>query len=141
MTKNYYGPLSKYEKRDGPFKVFRVRIKETNSRVYEVTGASSMKEAKAFVDEHGIYEEIDGVQAEEVDGWWQHHHTHKAQAVESVTITPCRYHLRLWKRPSSVGGHFHTHLCSSLLVEGDTCRGCLTHIEKGHSLIPIEEEP
>lgn len=137
----YYGPLSKYDKRDGPFKVFRVEVKETNSRIYEVTGVSSMKAAIEYVDENGVYDS----NVQEVDGYFEHHRRHKPTPDDGFTVVPCLYHRRSWRilRPGSP--HPTLKYCTTLYALQSNpkgpmvCRSCQRYIEDDNCTLIIEE--
>ena len=130
-----------------------VRVAEKSSRAYAVKGAKSMKEAIEFIEEHGVYGDIeleDGrtLKVVEIDGWWEWEHTFKPQAVDTIKARSCTFTGRSFHAPKQEGrGRFvyrNWHYCNNTFVSMNNptgiCDECTECLEKGWTLKPKEVE-
>ena len=130
-----------------------VRVAEKCSRTYAVKGAKSMKEAIEFIEEYGVYGDLDledgrTLKVMEIDGYREWHHTFKPQAVDTVKARTCVFLGRVFKAPSNTErearyASMNRHYCYDAFVFSPLtgiCDECTECLEKGWTLQPLEVE-
>lgn len=132
---------------DKVVKTFRVEVKETTSKEYEVMGVKTMKEAIALVREEGTHywNDDNTIQICEVDGSWDLHKTYAPTAVRVLTSAKCTFHGRTFEKPMTMDGRrigdtMMRDTCFHVIERPGVCQSCMRKIEDGWTLMKEESE-